>query len=64
MPDRPAASDAESKQAAELFAEARELEERKRYTEARGRYQESLRLHEDEEVRAAYHRLLSAIGPM
>jgi hypothetical protein len=64
MADRPAASDAERERAAEFFAEARELEERKRYTEARGRYQESLRLYEDEEVRAAYHRLLSAIGPM
>ena len=64
MAGRPAGSDPEREQAAELFAEARELEERKRYAEARGRYQASLRLHEDEEVRAAYHRLLSAIGPM
>ena len=64
MAERPPASDAERKRAAELFAEGRELFERKQYYEARERYAESLRLHDDEEVRAAYHTVMSAIGPM
>jgi hypothetical protein len=59
-----AASDAERKRAAELFAEGRELFERKQYYEARDRYAESLRLHEDAEVQAALQIVLSAIGPM
>jgi hypothetical protein len=50
--------------AAELAARARELHERKEYYEARPLYQESLRLHEDEDVRRAYSRLMATIGPM
>ena len=58
------ASDADRERAAELAAEARELLERQEYRQARPLYEESLRLHEDAEVREAYHLLLSAIGPM
>lgn len=50
--------------AAELAARARELHERKEYVEARPLYQESLRLHEDDEVRRAYSKLMATIGPM
>ncbi len=49
--------------AAKLYAEARELELRRDYEGARKCYEQSLQLHEDENVRAAYLRLLSAIGP-
>jgi hypothetical protein len=49
--------------AARLYAEARRLEERKEYSAARERYEQSLALHDDEEVEAAYLRVLSALGP-
>ena len=58
------ASDADRERAAELAAEARELFDRRQYRQARPLYEESLRLHEDAEVRAAYQTLMSAIGPM
>jgi hypothetical protein len=50
--------------AAELYAQARELESRRDYVGARKCYEQSLALHEDEKVRAAYLRLLATIGPM
>jgi hypothetical protein len=50
--------------ALELYAEARRLEALAQYHVARKRFEESLALHEDAEVRAAYLRLLSMIGPM
>lgn len=62
--DRPASSGAERDHAAELYAQARDLHERKAYQEAREHYEQSLRLHEDEAVRAAYLRLLATIGPL
>jgi hypothetical protein len=52
------------RRAAELAARARELHERQEYLEARPLYQESLRLHEDEDVRRAYSKLMATIGPM
>jgi hypothetical protein len=58
------ASNEERERAAELAARARELFDRMEYREARPLYEESLRLHEDPEVREAYHRLMSAVGPM
>lgn len=58
------ASDADRERAAELAAEARELFDRQEYRQARPLYEESLRLHEDADVREAYQTLMSAIGPM
>jgi hypothetical protein len=59
-----AASDADRQRAAELYAQARRLHEEKDYYAARERYQESLRLYEDPEVREAYTRLMATIGPL
>jgi hypothetical protein len=59
-----ATSDADRARAAELYAEARRLHEEKDYYAARERYQESLALQEDEEVREAYMRLMATIGPL
>lgn len=50
--------------AAELFSRARKLEKQRDYVGARKHYEQSLQLHEDDEVRNAYLRLLSALGPM
>jgi hypothetical protein len=58
------ASDADRERAAELAAQARALFDRQKYRESRPLYEESLRLHEDAEVREAYQTLMSAIGPM
>ncbi len=54
----------ERDEAAELYAQAIELELRRDYANARKCYEQSLQLHEDEEVRSAYLRLLSIMGPM
>ena len=59
-----AASDADRERAAELYAEARRLHGEQDYFAARGRYEESLRVHEDAEVREAYLRLMATIGPL
>ena len=59
-----AGSDADRERAAKLAAEARELVDRQEYRQARPLYEESLRLHEDAEVREAYQTLMSALGPM
>jgi tetratricopeptide (TPR) repeat protein len=56
--------DADRERAAELYAQARQLFEEERYWEARPLYEESLRLHEDAEVRAAYRTLMATIGPV
>jgi hypothetical protein len=50
--------------AAELFSQARKLEKQRDYTGAQKLYKKSLQLHEDDEVRNAYLKLLSALGPM
>jgi hypothetical protein len=55
------ASDAD--RAAELAERARELHEQFQYYEARPLYEQSLELHEDPEVRAAYRKLMATIGP-
>jgi hypothetical protein len=57
-------SEDDRRRAAELAARARELHERREYLQARPLYQESLRLHEDEDVRRAYSKLMATIGPM
>jgi hypothetical protein len=57
-------TDDDRRRAAELAAEARALHADKDYYAARGRYEESLRLHEDEDVRADYQRLMATIGPL
>jgi len=57
-------SEEDRRRAAELAAQARELHERQQYLQARPLYQESLKLHEDEDVRRAYSKLLATIGPM
>jgi len=46
-----------------LYAEARAHVEARRYREARRCFEASLALHEDEEVRTAYVRLLDTIMP-
>lgn len=50
--------------AAELFMQARELELKEDYKGARKCYEQSLQLHEDEQVMAAYLELLATIGPL
>lgn len=50
--------------AMELFSQARKLEKKRDYTGAQKLYEQSLALHEDNEVRNAYLKLLSALGPM
>ena len=50
--------------AAELFTLARKLEAQRDYRRAREHYEESLRLREDETVRATYLKLLAIIGPL
>ena len=50
--------------AAELLVMARKLEAQRDYRRARERYEESLRLCEDETVRATYLKLLAIIGPL
>jgi hypothetical protein len=57
-------SEDDRERAAELYAEARRLHDAKDYYAARKAYQESLALHEDDEVRAAYKRLMATIGPL
>ena len=57
-------SEEDRRRARELADEARALASRKQYELARRRYEASLDLHEDEQVRADYQRLLSALGPM
>ena len=59
-----AASEADRRRAADLYAEARRLHADKDYYAAQERYEESLNLHEDEEVREAYNRLMATIGPL
>jgi hypothetical protein len=50
--------------AAALAVRARERHEQKAYYQARDLYRQSLDLVEDDEVRAAYRRLMATIGPM
>jgi hypothetical protein len=57
-------TDDDRDRAAELAAEARALHAEKDYYGARERYEQSLRLHEDEDVRADYRRLMATIGPL
>ena len=59
-----AASEADRRRAADLYAEACRLHAEKDYYAAQERYEESLSLHEDEEVREAYNRLMATIGPL
>jgi hypothetical protein len=56
-------SEADRERAAALAAEAEELLARKDYYAAKDRYEQSLELHEDAEVRKAYDLVLSAVGP-
>jgi hypothetical protein len=59
-----AVTDPDRERAAELAARARALFDAEEYREARPLYEESLQLHEDPDVRAAYMLLMSALGPM
>ena len=56
-------SEGERDEAAALAARARELHARHDYEGAQACYERSLELREDEEVLAAYRRLLATIGP-
>jgi hypothetical protein len=47
-----------------LYTLARECEARGDYAGARGLYEQSLKLHEDADVRKAYLKLLATLGPM
>jgi len=57
-------SDADRARAAELAAKARELAERQQWTEAHELYEQSLALHHDDAVEAAYLRVRAAIYPL
>ena len=50
--------------AAEFYALALHHEKEHDYMKAYDYYQQSLKLHEDEEVKKAYLKLLSIIGPL
>lgn len=62
--NQPANSEADRVKAMELYSVARTLEEQRDYETAIEYYRQSLALHEDETVRAAYFNLLATIGPM
>lgn len=47
-----------------LYTLAREHEARGDYAAARELYEQSLKLHEDADVRKAYLKLLATLGPM
>lgn len=64
MGDLPTNDEEDRRKAAELYASAKELEARGNYAEAVKAYEQSLDLHNDESVMAAYLKALSAIGPM
>jgi hypothetical protein len=57
-------SEADRARAAELAAKAREHEERLEWVEAHDLYKQSLALHHDDEVKAAYQRVRATIYPM
>ena len=59
-----ATSEADRRRAAELHTKARQLHSADDYYAPCELYEESLRLHEDEEVRQAYARLMATIGPL
>lgn len=63
MSDQPSDRKQNRDRALALYDQARALEQQGDYHAARVRYEESLRLHEDAAVRAAYSKLLATIGP-
>ena len=56
-------SDTDRARAAELAAQARELEAELKWREAHDLYKESLALHHDDAVEASYLRVRAAIYP-
>ena len=63
LTDKPTIPEENRVQAAEIYAMARKLESQQDYNGAMKCYKHSLRLHEDEEVKAAYFNFLATIGP-
>lgn len=64
MIDDPASSEENRGKAADLYAEGCRLEALRDYAGALKCCEESLRLCDDEAVRAAYFKLLATIGPL
>jgi hypothetical protein len=64
MTDHPTSSEENRLKAAELYETARKLEAERDYKGARKSYEQSLRLCDDPQVKAAYFKLLATIGPM
>ncbi len=62
--NQPVNTEADRVKAMELYSMALRLEEQRDYETAMEYYRQSLALHEDETVRAAYFNLLATIGPM
>ncbi len=63
MTNTPESSERDPGRAAELYALAQEQEARREYDGALKSYAASLRLCDDEKVRAAYFRLMAIVGP-
>jgi len=64
MTDYPTNSEENRIKAAELYAQACELEAQRDYDGAINSYMQSLRLYDDPLVKAAYFKLLATIGPL
>ncbi len=62
--NQPVNTEADRVKAMKLYSMALRLEEQRDYETAMEYYRQSLALHEDETVRAAYFNLLATIGPM
>lgn len=63
--DEPSANSEQDRlRAAELAAAARHLAMEGDYTGALEKYEQSIRLHDDESVRQAYFKLLAMVGPL
>jgi hypothetical protein len=62
-PDEPAGAEDARREAARLYAAARELQERRDYSAAIEHYERSLHVYYDERVKADYFELLATIGP-
>jgi hypothetical protein len=62
--DGSAGAEEARREAAHLYAAARELQERRDYSAAIEHYERSLHVYYDERVKADYFELLATIGPL
>jgi predicted ATPase len=62
--DGSAGAEETRREAARLYAAARELQERRDYSAAIEHYERSLHVYYDERVKADYFELLATIGPL